>query len=130
MLYSLLIMTALASPVTVNAQADGSITAILQVPANQQAVRKFLADPYSYSKLDSSVTVTVKSKDGACNLLEYASAARTYQVNMCETAKGFQLDLVSSTTIKFYQATWEISPADQHTQINYRIMVKPVRGIA
>ena len=125
MLYSIFIMTALASPVTVKVQTDGSVTASLKVPATQQAVRTFLANPYSYTKLDPSVTVTVQGKDGACTLLKYASAARTYQVNMCETPKGFQLDLVSSKTIKFYQATWEISPVDQSTQINYRIMVKP-----
>ena len=124
-MFLLLLSTVFAQALTVSIEADDSISAKLITKASPEKLRMFLANPYSYSVIDPSVTVKLKSEKQNCKTMEYSSAGNAYVIEMCEHKNGFQLDLVQSESIDFYKASWALREAKGGTLVQYKLKVEP-----
>lgn len=121
----LFIVFAQAEKPKVAISKDGYITVVLSSPVAEPQLRRFLADPYAYEKIDDKVSVSVLSQTPPCTNIEYTAQGNRYQVKMCESKQGFELNLLESPTLKTYHAVWILQPQSTGTIIDYKIKIEP-----
>ena len=105
-------------------ETDGTVSVSLDSKHDYELVASVIADPLSYGRIEDQVTVTVIDEKNDCPVMEYSSKDERYTVKMCKSSNGFQLDLVESASLKYYQAIWKLAKTKQGTRIEYRIRVE------
>lgn len=123
-MWLLLTLAVAADP---SAWTEGNVVhGTVTVPVSATTIRGHMADPLWLPKLDDSKTeVTVRSKDGACLILDCVSPSALltvqYSVRRCPTADGFEATLLESNAFSSYTARWSIVDEGDGARMSYAL---------